>query len=350
MKTSPEDMSAFWTDEHEERPAAPRGRPLYDVAALLARCGVGLVFLAHGWQKIQVGVDQTGHNFDAMGVPAPTAAAVYATFVELLGGTALILGVALPVAGLLLFLDMAGAFVFVHATHGVFVVDKGTPRNGFELVLVLGLASLLFAAGAGGRLTLDHRLWGGNGRPPGHRRRSRPDEIPEPSAPGASSEPPGGGRGAKGTPDTSTTPGRRGLRRKAATSPSPATPDAAPAPGGRRGASRSDGEDATSTPGGRRGASRSGGRDAASGSSGRDAAAAPDATVPDAPAPSGPPQDTQETGGGTTAGRPKRGTMGTSRDVRVAGPKPEEEPPAEGTPPKGTSRARSRKGPSAKGS
>jgi putative oxidoreductase len=322
MNTSPEDMNAFWTEEPEERPA-PRGRPVYDVAALLTRCGVGLVFLAHGWQKIQVGVDQTGHTFDAMGVPAPTAAAVYSTFVELLGGTALILGVALPVAGVLLFLDMAGAFVFVHATHGVFVVDKGTPRNGFELVLVLGLASLLFAAGAGGRLTLDHRLFGrdGNGRPPGHRRRSRPDELPEPSAPSVTSAP----------PDPSAGPGRRGIRRKAATSPSPATPDAAPAPSGRGGASRS------------------GGRNTTSGSGGRDAGAAPGAADPDSPDTSSAPQGTEETGG-ATAGRPKRGTMGTSRDVRVAGPKPEEEPPAEGTPPKGTPRARSRKGPSAKGS
>ena len=34
-----------------------RNRPIYDVVALLARCGVGTVFLAHGWQKIQVGVN-----------------------------------------------------------------------------------------------------------------------------------------------------------------------------------------------------------------------------------------------------------------------------------------------------
>ncbi|MCO6008878.1 DoxX family protein [Actinoallomurus purpureus] len=310
MKTSPEDMNAFWTDDRQQERPAPRGRPVYDVVALLARCGVGVVFLAHGWQKIQVGVNATGHNFDAMGVPAPTAAAVYSTFVELLGGTALILGVGLPVAGTLLFLDMAGAFVFVHAEHGVFLVDKGTPRNGFELVLVLGLVSLLFAAGGGGRLTLDHRLfgWGGPGRPP-RRRRSRSGETPAPLAPGASAEPGGldadastspGGRGADGSLDTSATRDRRGTRRKSATSPSPGAPDAAAAP---------------------------------------DAVGAPD--------PSGAPQ---EPDGGTPAGRPKRGTMGTSHDVRVAGPKPEQEPPAEGTPPKGTSRARPRKGPSAKSS
>jgi putative oxidoreductase len=149
-----------------------RNRPIYDVVALLARCGVGTVFLAHGWQKIQVGVTATGQNLDAMGAPFPTAAAVYSTFVELLGGAALILGLALPAAGALLFVDMAGALIFVHAEHGIFLVDGGNVSNGFELVLILGLASLVFAAGGGGRLTLDHRLFG--------RRGNGPDEDEDP--------------------------------------------------------------------------------------------------------------------------------------------------------------------------
>lgn len=154
-----------------------RNRPIYDVVALLARCGVGAVFVAHGWQKIQVGVNATGRNLDAMGAPAPTAAAVYSTFVELLGGAALILGVALPVAGTLLFLDMAGALVFLHAKHGIFLVDNGRVRNGFELVLVLGVAALVFAAGGSGRLTLDHRLFG-----PGRAARDKTDSgRPDPS-------------------------------------------------------------------------------------------------------------------------------------------------------------------------
>ncbi|TDD36289.1 DoxX family protein [Actinomadura sp. KC06] len=132
-----------------------RPRPLYDVVAVLARLGVGLVFMAHGWQKIEAGITATGRSFDDLGVPLPTAAAVYAAFAELLGGAALIAGLALPVTGLLLFADMVGAFVFVHAGEGLFLVDGTTVENGYELVLVLGLASLLFAAGAGGRLTLD---------------------------------------------------------------------------------------------------------------------------------------------------------------------------------------------------
>ncbi|WP_460370241.1 DoxX family protein [Actinocorallia lasiicapitis] len=129
--------------------------------ALFARIAVGVVFVAHGWQKIQDGLTATAVTFDMLGVPLPTAAATYAAFAELLGGTALIIGLGLPVTGLLLFLDMAGAFYFVNAQHGLIGQD------GFELVLVLGAASLLFAAGAGGRLTLDQIIF--------QPRRTRPD-------------------------------------------------------------------------------------------------------------------------------------------------------------------------------
>jgi putative oxidoreductase len=134
-------------------------RPLlYDVAALVARAGIGAIFVFHGWQKIEVGVTATARDLRAAGVPASTAAAVYSTFVELLGGVALIIGLGLPVAGLLLFIDMAGAFVFVNGQNGLFVGATDTAHQGFELVMVLGLASLLFALGAGGGLTVDRRL------------------------------------------------------------------------------------------------------------------------------------------------------------------------------------------------
>jgi putative oxidoreductase len=177
-----------------------RTRPLYDVVALLARLGVGVVFIAHGWQKIQVGVTATAHSFDHLGVPVPTAAAVYATFVELLGGAALILGLGLPVAGLLLFVDMLGAFIFVNAEHGLFVTDQGVAKEGFELVLVLGLASLLFAVGAGGRLTLDSRIFP---------RRTAPSESPEPfwgREPGGDWDPAGIAAPEKAPPPSATSP------------------------------------------------------------------------------------------------------------------------------------------------
>ncbi|MGA8115850.1 MAG: DoxX family protein [Actinocatenispora sp.] len=129
---------------------APRARA---VVALLARIALGVVFVAHGWQKLATnGMDATTKAFTGMGVPAPGVSAWYAALVELVGGAALIVGLALPLFGALLFLDMAGALIFVHAPHGIFASD-----GGFELVLALGVASLLVGV-AGGPIALDRLL------------------------------------------------------------------------------------------------------------------------------------------------------------------------------------------------
>lgn len=128
--------------------------PVRDLALLLARVGLGVVFLAHGWQKLVTnGVDGTAGFFDSVGVPLPTASAWLATLVELVGGGLLVLGLAVPVAGLLLAVDMLGAWLFVHRGSGVFVSE-----NGWELVLALGVGSLVLAAVGAGRFSADHLL------------------------------------------------------------------------------------------------------------------------------------------------------------------------------------------------
>jgi putative oxidoreductase len=130
--------------------------PARDLVLLLTRVAVGLVFFAHGWQKLFTnGIDGTAAFFDQVGVPAASAAAWFAAVVEVAGGAALILGLAVPVAGLLLLVDMIGAFAFVHAGAGLFV-DQG----GYELVLTLGAAALLLAALGAGRFSVDHLLTG----------------------------------------------------------------------------------------------------------------------------------------------------------------------------------------------
>ncbi|MFP5347391.1 MAG: DoxX family protein [Actinomycetes bacterium] len=130
--------------------------PARDLAILLTRVAVGLVFFAHGWQKLfQNGIDGTAAFFEQVGVPAGPVAAWLAALVELAGGAALILGLAVPVAGLLLLVNMLGAFAFVHAGSGLFV-DQG----GYELVLVLGAASLLLAVIGAGRFSVDHLVGG----------------------------------------------------------------------------------------------------------------------------------------------------------------------------------------------
>ncbi|WP_116952681.1 DoxX family protein [Jiangella endophytica] len=128
--------------------------PVRDLVVLLARVGIGVVFVAHGWQKLaDTGIDGVAAGFEQMDVPLATASAWFAALVELVGGAALILGAATPVVGLLLAVDMLGAYLFAHAGNGMFVAEGGA-----ELVLTLGAASLLLAAAGPGRFSVDHVL------------------------------------------------------------------------------------------------------------------------------------------------------------------------------------------------
>ncbi|MEU6152298.1 DoxX family protein [Actinosynnema sp. NPDC047251] len=123
-----------------------------DVAALIGRIGVGVVFIAHGWQKItEWGLDGTAQAFEGMGVPLPTLSAWFAALVELGGGALLIAGAALPVVGILLAIDMAGALLIVHLPNGLL------GQGGYELVLALGVAALALGFN-GGSLTVDRLI------------------------------------------------------------------------------------------------------------------------------------------------------------------------------------------------
>jgi putative oxidoreductase len=121
------------------------------LALLIARIGLGIVFVAHGLQKLNdMGLSGVTAGFRKMGVPAPAAAAYYATFVELIAGAALLIGAFTAVAGLLLLFDMLGALLLVHAKHGVFIGN-----GGYELVVALGVGALLLAVFGAGRYSID---------------------------------------------------------------------------------------------------------------------------------------------------------------------------------------------------
>ena len=103
-----------------------------DALLLVARVLIGIVLIAHGWQKFATyGIGGVTASFEKMGVPLPAVSAVFSAVVELAGGAALLLGAATVIAGALVVLDMLGAFLLVHIGNGVFVTD-----NGFELVAV----------------------------------------------------------------------------------------------------------------------------------------------------------------------------------------------------------------------
>ena len=118
------------------------------IALLIGRIALGVVLIAHGWQKFfTFGISGVTGSFEQMGVPCRRRRRGLRGAVELVGGIALIVGLAVPLVGLLVAVDMAGALLFVHAPNGVFV-DAG----GYELVLVIG------ALGSGVRRARCRRL------------------------------------------------------------------------------------------------------------------------------------------------------------------------------------------------
>lgn len=127
---------------------------LGDVALLLARVAIGFVLLAHGWQKYsEYTLDGTTAAFGDMGVPAPAAAALFATVVEIIGGLALIAGLLTPVAAAANIANLLGALVLVHAGNGVFVEN-----GGYELVLTLIAGLTVVLALGSGRFSTDELL------------------------------------------------------------------------------------------------------------------------------------------------------------------------------------------------
>ncbi|WP_459610444.1 DoxX family protein [Corynebacterium urogenitale] len=121
---------------------------------LIARVILGVVLIAHGWQKYNDWtVEGTGQNFEQMGVPSPDLSAQIVTYFEIAGGALLILGLLVRLVGPLLFVAMAGAAWFAHRDNGIFVAD-----GGWELVAVIGAAGLALSAAGAGRISLDHLL------------------------------------------------------------------------------------------------------------------------------------------------------------------------------------------------
>jgi putative oxidoreductase len=124
-----------------------------DIVLLVARIGLGVIMLAHAKLEYDFGgsLGGVGRMFEQAGVPLGSLTGPANVLFELVGGIAMILGAAVPLVGVLMALNMAGAWVFVH-TSGLFAMD----HNGPELVITLGLLGLVLAVTGSGRLGVDH--------------------------------------------------------------------------------------------------------------------------------------------------------------------------------------------------
>jgi len=113
------------------------------IACKLLRIVLGVIFFAHGWMKWEKGLIEVARWFGRMGLPEFLAYGV--TWLELGGGLALILGVAVRYTALAMAVLMLGAILTVKLPSGAGLLANGSAA-GYELDLVLLAAALLIAA------------------------------------------------------------------------------------------------------------------------------------------------------------------------------------------------------------
>ena len=125
-----------------------------DVSFTILRLVLGVVFFAHGAQKMLgwfggFGFHGTMGAFSQMGMPAALAFLIICT--EFLGGLGLIVGLLTRIAALGITGLMIGAILMVHLANGFFMNWMGTQKGeGFEYhLLVIAMAVVLVLRGAG---------------------------------------------------------------------------------------------------------------------------------------------------------------------------------------------------------
>jgi putative oxidoreductase len=131
---------------------------------LILRLALGIVFAAHGAQKLfgvwgGAGPSGTAAFFAELGLTPAYPLALFVGLVELVGGLTLAAGAFTLVTALVLAIDMIVAVWKVHLAHGFFLNWVNSPGAGhgyeFSLVLLAGLVCLMLTGP--GALSLDGR-------------------------------------------------------------------------------------------------------------------------------------------------------------------------------------------------
>lgn len=123
---------------------------MVDLALLVLRLVLGVIFVAHGAQKLfgsfgGPGLKGTAGFFEQLGIRPAYPMAVVVGAIEFFGGILAALGFLMPVVAVGLISVMIGAILTVHLRHGFFAQSGGYEFN----LALIGIALALLLAGAG---------------------------------------------------------------------------------------------------------------------------------------------------------------------------------------------------------
>jgi putative oxidoreductase len=127
-------------------------------SALILRLTAAIIFIAHGGQKLFAwfggyGLEGTGQWMASIGLEPGYQMALLAGSAEFFGGVALLIGLLVRPAALLLSVTMLVAIFSVHFANGLFMSN-----NGYEFALaLLAISTALIFSGAG-KLSVDNFL------------------------------------------------------------------------------------------------------------------------------------------------------------------------------------------------
>ncbi len=128
------------------------------LASLVIRIPAGVIFAAHGAQKLfgsfgGYGLEGTGQWMASIGLEPGYLMALAAGSAEFFGGIALLIGLLTRPAALVLAVTMLVAIFTVHFANGLFMSN-----NGYEFGLALLAISIALVISGGGRFSLDRQL------------------------------------------------------------------------------------------------------------------------------------------------------------------------------------------------
>jgi len=117
-----------------------------DIATLVLRLAVGVVLAYHGWLKLPDIAGFAGF-VDSLGIPAPDLMAYVVTYLEFLGGIALIVGLATRYFAALFVVEMIFTIVLVKLDIGLIAPEAGVGAELDLLILAIALSLVLVGAG-----------------------------------------------------------------------------------------------------------------------------------------------------------------------------------------------------------